>query len=103
MPRNFYPRNFKLIYTFFSLASSDFCFTTNSFSEFGFYSYGDPSVSIKSFGKYNGKTLDCRSILTVYADALYSPDSSIVWFVNGEAVAASQTETVKMSNGFLSG
>ena len=97
------PFKYFSLFDVFQNASSDFCFTTNPFSEFGFYSYGDPGVSIKSFGKYNGKTLDCRSTLTVYADALYSPDSSIVWFVSGEAVAVSQTGTVKISNGFLSG
>lgn len=106
------------------------CFTTNSFSEFGFYSDGDPSVSIKAIGKYNGKTLDYRSTLTLYAEAPYNTDSSIVWFVNGEkagsgssltlkemrnseykiqariiengeVVTASQTETVKINNGFF--
>ena len=106
------------------------CFTTYSFSEFGFYSDGDPSVSIKAIGKYNGKTLDYRSTLTLYAEAPYNTDSSIIWFVNGEkagsgssltlkemrnseyriqariiengeVVTASQIETVKINNGFF--
>ena len=71
------------------------CFTTSSFSEFGFYTSGAPSISIKAIERYNGKTLDYRSTLTLYADAPYSPDSSIVWFVNGKRAGSGDSLTIK--------
>lgn len=106
------------------------CFTTDSFSEFGLYGEGKPNVSIKAFSEYNGKTLDYRTTLTLHAHAPYNPDSSVIWFVNGEkagsgdsltlremrnseyiiqakiiengeTAALSQTETVKIKTGFF--